>query len=504
MKEKQRDMRITYSALTFLAILSQTIAAERVSANLPANHKSSDSIDEGNFKPSVNNTLLKMEARIDVGDGLDLMQFEDNENLLKPVSQVAHKSGVSYVTAISAPRISASNPSSSQTSPSAERRSQQLTAIEKKSTPVSAVLPEIRGLRTTKISGKDSYLDALEHSHTSKDQKEGIVHSDVRPKVPKIFRRDYHEGPVYRPLDSDRYNPPSTNPASAYGAPSYEGPTAPAPTQPTFFPTPSNSFSLPEQSSFESFSPSTGYGTPQSGYESPQPTYGTPKPSYGIPQQSYGPPQIPQSNYGPPSPAYGVPHTQNVYGMTAAGGYAPLQGPQQGETRGYGPPSPYALPGLPSLPTLPMIDFTWPFALKLNAFTIAKILLKLVIFKMIVKFIAVICLLLFIPKLEIGKKDSEKNDDDEEGRAFQPSSGATDRLNFLTSMVTKAIEKQRGRNLKTGAPKDECDSFVCRLRDALTSGESWSDYFRLFKSFAVEEMQKISADQSAEREMKNS
>lgn len=69
--------------------------------------------------------------------------------------------------------------------------------------------------------------------------------------------------------------------------------------------------------------------------------------------------------------------------------------------------------------SLPSIDFSWPFALKLNAFTLAKILLKLVIFKMIVKFIAVICLLLFIPKLEI-KKDKgnnmQNNDDEDEGR----------------------------------------------------------------------------------------
>lgn len=70
---------------------------------------------------------------------------------------------------------------------------------------------------------------------------------------------------------------------------------------------------------------------------------------------------------------------------------------------------------------LPTIDLTWPFALKLNAFTLAKILLKLVIFKMIVKFIAVICLLLFIPKLEIkkGNKGSmNDDDDDDEGRTL--------------------------------------------------------------------------------------
>lgn len=76
--------------------------------------------------------------------------------------------------------------------------------------------------------------------------------------------------------------------------------------------------------------------------------------------------------------------------------------------------APYALPDVSHISILPTFDLGWPLALKLNAFTIAKIILKLVIFKMIVKFIAVICLLLFIPKLEIIKKKGNKGEDDEE------------------------------------------------------------------------------------------
>lgn len=87
---------------------------------------------------------------------------------------------------------------------------------------------------------------------------------------------------------------------------------------------------------------------------------------------------------------------------------------------------------------IPSVDFSWPFALKLNAFTLAKIILKLVIFKMIVKFIAVICLLLFIPKLEIKKGnkgssesgDDDGEDDDERSRSTNgnvPSSFAASR-----------------------------------------------------------------------------
>lgn len=40
------------------------------------------------------------------------------------------------------------------------------------------------------------------------------------------------------------------------------------------------------------------------------------------------------------------------------------------------------------------------FKFKLDLFTIGKILIKLIIFKKIVKFIALICLLLFLPRLQ--------------------------------------------------------------------------------------------------------
>lgn len=84
-----------------------------------------------------------------------------------------------------------------------------------------------------------------------------------------------------------------------------------------------------------------------------------------------------------------------------------------------------------SLIEFPRIDLSWPFALKLNAFTLAKILLKLVLFKMIVKFIAVICLLLFIPKLEIIKKPN-KDEAKEEGRVLF-SCKSTFLLNIISS-----------------------------------------------------------------------
>ncbi|XP_046625965.1 uncharacterized protein LOC124307856 [Neodiprion virginianus] len=498
MTKKQQGLRLAILAATLLAtVVNTTGSSEASNSSLPTNHKPSAFVVQESFKPSVNNTLLKMEARINVEDGLDLTQFEAKESLRKPLTvSLPVKTGVSYVTAVSEPRIS---------SLAEPQREGEVFEESKYSGPVSPAIPEDRGLRAANIAGKDSYLDALAHSRTSKDDKEGVVPvNGLRINGPKIFRRDYSEGPVYRP-ESDRYGAPPKNQGPVYGPPDFEDPTEPAPIQPTFFPTPSNSFSLPEHS-FDSFDPSTGYGSPSPPRGKPQTLYGAPQPSYGAPQPSYGVPQAPQNSYGPPSASYGPPPPQNVYGPPSIG-YQPVQGPQQGEARGYGPPAPtygapYALPGMPSLPSIPMIDFTWPFALKLNAFTLAKIILKLVIFKLIVKFIAIICLLLFIPKLETSKKD-DKQEDDYEGRddsTFPPlADGAMDRLNFLTAMVMGSIDKQYEEN-----EKKDCTSFTCRFRRALTSGESWADYLRLFNSYAVEEVRKVEEKERARHETKKS
>lgn len=111
-----------------------------------------------------------------------------------------------------------------------------------------------------------------------------------------------------------------------------------------------------------------------------KPVYGVPV--YGPPQQAYGPPGPPPSGYGAPlGPAYGPPPT----------GYGPMN---------YG--MPYYAPGHWLLDKL---------KLKLDIFTVGKILLKLLIFKKIVKFFAIICLLLFLPKL---KPDTDDHGSGEE------------------------------------------------------------------------------------------
>lgn len=56
--------------------------------------------------------------------------------------------------------------------------------------------------------------------------------------------------------------------------------------------------------------------------------------------------------------------------------------------------------------------------LKFSWFTLAKILLKIVIFKKIVKFLALLCLLFFIPTLKPSESESEHSDDESRRRSY--------------------------------------------------------------------------------------
>ncbi|KAK9874927.1 hypothetical protein WA026_005742 [Henosepilachna vigintioctopunctata] len=134
--------------------------------------------------------------------------------------------------------------------------------------------------------------------------------------------------------------------------------------------------------------PEPQYGGPGYGPDSypPQKSYGPPAPVYGPPQPVYGPP-----HHVPPQPVYGPPHhvpPQPVYGPPQ-----PIYGPPQPV---YGPP-PSNFKGIPYSLIESVID---KFKFKLSLFTIGKIILKLVIFKKFVSFVAILCLLLFIPSLK--------------------------------------------------------------------------------------------------------
>lgn len=129
----------------------------------------------------------------------------------------------------------------------------------------------------------------------------------------------------------------------------------------------------------DDFSPSVEHHHhDHSAASSPQPSYEYPKQEYGIP--SYNP----KTEYGPPSynfkPIYGAPINHPVYRA---------------------PHHHYEY--LPS-PTYSAPRDNWfsldKFKINFDMYTIGKILLKLLIFKKIIKFMALICLLLFLPKFQ--------------------------------------------------------------------------------------------------------
>lgn len=146
--------------------------------------------------------------------------------------------------------------------------------------------------------------------------------------------------------------------------------------------------------------PSTSYGTPVSSYGTP--TIDAPSSSYGGP---YHKPTSIHSSYGPPS--YGGP----VYLPPAPGHYVPYGPPMMEESSKGDSINKWLLEKL---------------KFKIDFYTIGKILLKLVIFKKIVKFIGIICLLLFLPtlkkKLGMNDKDHDNSDESEEERLFGTAS----------------------------------------------------------------------------------
>ncbi|CAL7938343.1 unnamed protein product [Xylocopa violacea] len=318
--------------------------------------------------------------------------------------------------------------------------------------PLSVIKPSTRSVEWKNIGpltrSKDSYLEALRHSRTSTDPREGIVAVDgVSGSGSFQRRKEQSQGPVYVGKRSEV---------------SFD--------RDSFSMVPSDSYSLPTRSSEDFGGPGLriSYGPPQS--QPPKGSYGPPLNDYS----SYGEYTASGGAYSPSQQAYGSPAP--VYGAPVPYGHGVPHGMSESVQLG-----------------LPSIDFSWPFALKLNAFTLAKILLKLVIFKMIVKFIAVICLLLFIPKLEIkkskkGNMQNDDNDEDDEGRSLlDANSRIWDRLNVLTLMVNDAMN-QYGitTEARSNSTIGDCSTYECRIRRAFERDQSWLDYEQLLQSYILE------------------
>lgn len=172
--------------------------------------------------------------------------------------------------------------------------------------------------------------------------------------------------PVYYPVYNRPVNPDTTAPEDSYE------------------PSPQTYDSKPNTYVGTSYSvPSNAHGTPTfSVHSSPGSSYSVPSTHYGSGYSSYYPP----STYGSPQP------TAYYSGSTS------VQQPAQKSHGGW---------------------LLAKIMKKFDLILVSKILLKLIIFKKIVKFIGIICLLLFIPVLK--KKFDEHTDgvDDEEERRIK-------------------------------------------------------------------------------------
>lgn len=148
---------------------------------------------------------------------------------------------------------------------------------------VAAVKP---GRSVGRKESRDSYLEALRHSRTSTDPREGIVAVDGTGSGSFQRRKEYAQGPVYTPKRSD-----------ANSRIVQHGPID----RDSFSMVPSDSYTLPSRSVVD----------------------------FAGVRNSYGPPQTPRPAYGP---------AFNEYYSSEYSGNAYLP-PQQGEGRGIVLPS---------------------------------------------------------------------------------------------------------------------------------------------------------------------
>lgn len=178
--------------------------------------------------------------------------------------------------------------------------------------------------------------------------------------------------------------------------------------EPVFYPVYNSSVAQDSGSSTsdESYESAHSYDAKANSYSSS--SYAAPSPSYPA---TYSVHSVPSASYGAPSSHYGSPGVASYYP-------APTYGPP---TSYY--PSPPVTQIVHHLPEAQKSHSDWFLSKILKKFDlvfISKILLKLLIFKKIVKFIGVACLLLFIPilKKKFEEHTSEEEEEEDEGRKF--------------------------------------------------------------------------------------
>ncbi|XP_028162972.1 heterogeneous nuclear ribonucleoprotein L-like [Ostrinia furnacalis] len=289
----------------------------------------------------------------------------------------------------------------------------------------------------------DSYLDAYSKSRVDAEKaKKGVVIITAKDGEKQITNRD-DNGYDYSP-------PYSGDTSFSSGSTSFSGSDSSS-----YLPPTSNYGPVKFESDITYNSPPNTYGPPSPNYPpNPASSYGPPSPSYGPPSPSYGPPS---NSYGPPAQTYGPP--ANTYGPPV---HKPLPPP---------PPPVYGPPLKPSygVPyTAPGFGFLDKLSLKLDILTIAKLLLKFLIFKKLVTMLAVVCMLLVIPKLISFKKDDAGQSNDEDERNF-----GRKKLVELTSaqeLVERALYVY-------GRQQPSC-GVTCRVRRVLDDIYDFQPYFR--------------------------
>ncbi|XP_013190582.2 uncharacterized protein LOC106134971 isoform X1 [Amyelois transitella] len=282
---------------------------------------------------------------------------------------------------------------------------------------VSAIV----GPNSTKSMKTDTYLDAYSKSRIEAEKaKQGVVIITAKDGEKRISNRDDSYNSGYD------YSPPYAGDSSSGSG--FSGPSN------------SNNY-LPPPSSYSPVK-----------FESDI-TYNAPANSYGPPSSSYGPPA---QSYGPPAQAYGPP--AQVYGPPVHKPLAPV----------YGPPGPPLKPvyGVPY--TAPSLGFFDKLALKLDILTIAKLLLKFFIFKKLVTMLAVVCMLLVIPKLISFKKDGG-NSNDEDERTFGKRNSPVE-LTSMQQLLERALSVY-------GRQEPGC-GVTCRVSRVVDDIYDFQPYFR--------------------------
>ncbi|XP_055523689.1 uncharacterized protein LOC129717649 [Wyeomyia smithii] len=157
--------------------------------------------------------------------------------------------------------------------------------------------------------------------------------------------------------------------------------------------------------------------------------------------------RIPRDDYSSvPSASYEYSLTPSGYETPSIGAYGAPPKPVYGAPKPvYGPATPVYSPPTPAGNGVPYLSpESWLLSklkLKFSWFTLAKILLKLVIFKKIVKFIALLCLLFFIPTLKPSESDNNQNGGDDYRRlTYDKHYDYDTQLNEVTRFALKALE----------------------------------------------------------------